>query len=75
MKSSNTTFTQHDKNHLLSTLKTAIQAAESMPVATPCATCVNYEGKICQLAHAAPPPEVLPVGCEAYVFDADSAPF
>jgi hypothetical protein len=73
-------FTQHQKNHLLSQLQQALDAVKSMPVATPCSTCMHRmqvsERMHCLLAKKSLiPDEVLPIGCEAYKFDAESAPF
>lgn len=75
-------YTQHQKNHLISTLRDALEAVEKlMPVTKGCHTCKNYNIPmpggvgICKLVGVAPPPEIFDVGCESYIFDQNSAPF
>ena len=77
MKSLDTIFTQHSKNSLIFRLEDALGAAQKMRVDTPCWTCKNFRHNdaSCQLANASIPVEVQEVGCEAYNFDPDSAPF
>lgn len=72
-------FTQQDKNQLISELKQALQAVEKMPVTKNCATCANYDYKntppTCIPAGCAPPADVILQGCEGYIFDHTKPPF
>lgn len=72
-------FTQQNKNHLISQLEAALDAARTMLVSYSCHSCVNYDiagvGARCRAASISIPPEVVAVGCEAYVEDHTIPPF
>ena len=73
-------FNQYHKNLLVSQLEAALTAAKNMPVTISCHTCANYDisgagpGR-CRAADVLIPPEVVDVGCEAYILDWTIPPF
>lgn len=73
------TFTQNEKNQLLSQLRETIKAVEAMPVQKNCHTCANYDlggaNPICRAAGITPPADVIEVGCDAYIYDHTLPPF
>lgn len=71
------TFNQYNKNSLLSQLKAAVAAVEAMPVTRNCHECANftYITGHCSAANLCVPPEVVKVGCEAYIYDHTTPPF
>lgn len=75
------TFTQHHKNALITQLRAALKHVEGMPVSRSCHDCLYADmggmGPLrCRMAnHAAPPLEVVAVGCEKYIFNPADVPF
>lgn len=72
-------FSQFNKNHLLSQLKAALIAAEVMPVTKSCHDCANYDLRggpaRCRVFDAAPPVEVVEIGCDSHIHDHTIPPF
>lgn len=56
-------------------LKLVGEAAARETLQPTCLNCTYYNMQKCRLANAAPPKEVIAVGCEAYIFDPNSPPF
>lgn len=72
-------FTQREKNQLINTLESALKAARDMPAGRDCHTCANCDRRggpaRCRVADIEIPPEVIDVGCEAYIYDHTLPPF
>lgn len=72
-------FSQYNKNHLISQLKAALAAVEAMPTTNDCHTCANLDTSMaqpyCRAAGITIPAEVLEKGCEAYLYDHTIPPF
>lgn len=72
------TMNQYKKNWLISQLEEAIKALKEMPVQNDCRSCANFDigtPNRCRAAGIAIPPEVIEVGCEAYIYDHTTPPF
>jgi hypothetical protein len=62
--------------HELQTLRTLLtKALDAAPVQRACRWCGHWESGACQKWKATPPADVQQVGCAAWEFDPDSAPF
>jgi hypothetical protein len=65
----------HDRQSLLSALERLRKIVESLDSRRACTTCVHLRQGICERWQAKPPLEYLKVGCDEWIFDAESPPF
>jgi len=68
-------LTPHDKYSALKYLERAWEEINKLPTTTPCFNCEHSEAKYCKLYKLPIPEDVLPKGCEGFVFDPASPPF
>lgn len=55
-----------EKASMLKTLRDALEIVQTLPTRRDCAACDHWAGSLCSRWNAAPPAEVLPVGCDAF---------
>jgi hypothetical protein len=65
----------HDRTRLLSALEEFRKIIELSDSRRSCTTCLHLRQGLCERWQAKPPLDVLKIGCDEWVFDAESPPF
>jgi hypothetical protein len=69
------TLTPHQKLNLLQSLEQAWEAANSLPMTTPCNLCLYWDAGFCKRWQDKIPEENKEAGCGEFMFNEDSPPF
>lgn len=67
-------MTPHEKHSALKYLEMAWQEVNKLATTTPCQNCQHLSAGFCNLWKSAIPYDILPKGCEKWMFDAKSPP-